>query len=37
VVEEFVQMIVAQRAYEANTRVVQAADEMLQGLNNISH
>ena len=37
VVEEFVQMIVAQRAYEANSRVVQAADEMLQGLNNISH
>jgi flagellar basal-body rod protein FlgG len=36
VVEEFVEMIVAQRAYEANTRVVQAADEMLQGLNNIN-
>ena len=29
VVEEFVQMIVAQRSYEANSRVVQAADEML--------
>jgi flagellar basal body rod protein FlgG len=28
-------MIVAQRAYEANSRVVQAADEMLQGLNNV--
>jgi flagellar basal-body rod protein FlgG len=37
VVEEFIQMIVAQRAYEANSRVVQAADEMLQGLNNLSH
>ncbi|MGA9042951.1 MAG: flagellar basal-body rod protein FlgG [Terriglobales bacterium] len=35
VVEEFVQMIVAQRSYEANSRVVQAADEMLQGLNNL--
>jgi flagellar basal-body rod protein FlgG len=36
VVEEFVQMIVAQRSYEANSRVVQAADEMLQGLNNLA-
>jgi len=35
VVEEFVQMIVAQRSYEANSRVVQAADEMFQGLNNL--
>ena len=35
VVEEFVQMIVAQRSYEANSRVVQAADEMMQGLNNL--
>ncbi len=37
VVEEFVQMIVAQRSYEANSRVVQAADEMFQGLNNLAH
>lgn len=36
IVEEFVQMIVAQRSYEANSRVVQAADQMMQGLNNLS-
>ena len=36
VVEEFVAMIVAQRSYEASSRVVQSADEMLQQLNNIS-
>jgi flagellar basal-body rod protein FlgG len=35
VVEEFIQMIVAQRSYEANSRVVQSADEMLQQLNNV--
>ena len=29
-VEEFVQMIAAQRSYEANSRVVRAADDMLQ-------
>jgi len=29
VVEEFVQMIVAQRSYEANSRVIQAADQMI--------
>jgi flagellar basal-body rod protein FlgG len=33
VVEEFVNMILAQRSYEANSRVVQAADQMLQNLN----
>jgi flagellar basal-body rod protein FlgG len=33
IVEEFVQMIVAQRSYEANSRVVEAADQMMQGLN----
>ena len=37
VVEEFVEMIMAQRSYEANSRVVQSADEMMQELNNISH
>jgi flagellar basal-body rod protein FlgG len=37
VVEEFVEMILAQRAYEADSRVVNAADEMLQDLNNLSH
>jgi len=35
-VEEFVNMIVAQRAYESNSRVVQAADQMLQQLNNMN-
>ncbi len=36
VVEEFIQMILAQRSYEANSRVVAAADQMLQELNNLS-
>lgn len=36
VVEEFVQMILTQRSYEANSRVVRAADEMFQELNNVS-
>jgi len=36
-VEEFVEMILAQRSYEANSRVVEAADEMLQQLNNLTH
>jgi flagellar basal-body rod protein FlgG len=35
VVEEFVQMILAQRSYEANSRVVQAADQMFQTLNGL--
>ena len=33
VVEEFIAMIVAQRTYEANSRVVKSADEMFQNLN----
>jgi flagellar basal-body rod protein FlgG len=37
VVEEFIQMIEAQRSYESNSRVVQAADQMLQQLNNLGH
>jgi flagellar basal-body rod protein FlgG len=37
VVDEFVQMIVAQRSYEANSRVVSSADQMLQDINNLSH
>jgi flagellar basal-body rod protein FlgG len=37
VVEEFIAMILAQRSYEANSRVVQAADQMLQQLSNLSH
>jgi flagellar basal-body rod protein FlgG len=35
VVDEFVNLIVAQRAYEANSKVVKAADEMYQQANNI--
>src|SRR5208283_1326480 len=34
VVDEFVNMIVAQRSYEASSRVVNAADQMLQTINN---
>ena len=33
VVDEFVQLIMSQRAYEANSRVVRAADEMYQKVN----
>lgn len=36
VVDEFVAMIEAQRSYEANSRVVKAADEMSQELNGLS-
>jgi flagellar basal-body rod protein FlgG len=36
VVEEFINMISSQRAYEANTKVVKAADEMYQQTNNIA-
>lgn len=35
VVEEMVNMIIGQRAYEANSRVVRAADEMLSQVNNL--
>ena len=35
VVAEFINLIVAQRAYEANTKVVQAADNMYQQINNL--
>jgi flagellar basal-body rod protein FlgG len=34
-VEEFIQMILAQRTYEANSRVVRAADDMFQLVNNM--
>jgi flagellar basal-body rod protein FlgG len=37
VVDEFIQMIVTQRAYESNSKVVQAADQMLQDVNNLGH
>ncbi len=35
VVQEFINLIVAQRAYEANSKVVQAADQMYQNVNNL--
>jgi flagellar basal-body rod protein FlgG len=35
VVEEMVNLILAQRAYEINARAVQAADEMMQISNNL--
>ena len=36
VVEEFINLIVSQRAYEANSKVVRAADEMYQQVNNVT-
>lgn len=36
VVEEFINMIGSQRAYEANSKVVKAADEMYQQVNNVA-
>ena len=36
VVEEFVNLIQSQRAYEANSRVVKAADEMYQQVNQLA-
>lgn len=36
VVEEFVNLIVSQRAYEANSKVVKASDEMYQQVNNMT-
>ena len=36
VVEEFIHLILAQRSYEANSRVVRAADEMFQQMINMS-
>jgi len=35
VVEEMVSMIMAQRAYEINSKAIQTADNMLQIANNI--
>jgi len=35
VVEEMVNMIAGQRAYEINSKVVKTADEMLQTMNNV--
>jgi flagellar basal-body rod protein FlgG len=36
VVTEFVNMIIAQRSYEANSRVIRAADEMFQTVNGLT-
>lgn len=36
VVSEFINLIVAQRAYEANSKIVRAADEMYQQANNVT-
>ena len=36
VVEEFINLIAAQRGYEANSKVVKAADEMYQQINNLT-
>jgi flagellar basal-body rod protein FlgG len=36
IVSEFVSMILAQRSYEANSRVVKAADEMFQTINGLT-
>jgi flagellar basal-body rod protein FlgG len=37
VVDEFVNLIISQRAYEANSKVVKAADELYQEMNNVTH
>jgi flagellar basal-body rod protein FlgG len=36
VVEEFINLIVSQRAYEANSKIVKASDEMYQQVNNMT-
>jgi len=36
IVDEFINLIQAQRAYEANSKEVKAADEMYQQVNNIN-
>lgn len=35
IVDEMVNMITAQRAYETNSKVIQSADQMLQSTNNM--
>jgi flagellar basal-body rod protein FlgG len=35
VVEEMVNMIISQRAYEANSKVIRSADEMFSQANNV--
>ena len=36
VVTEFVQMVLAQRAYESNSKVIRAADDMYSQVNNMA-
>jgi flagellar basal-body rod protein FlgG len=36
VVTEFVQMVLAQRAYESNSKVIKAADDMYSQVNNLT-
>lgn len=36
VVTEFVQMVLAQRAYESNSKVIKAADDMYSEVNNMT-
>ncbi len=36
VVEEMINMIVSQRAYEANSKVIRTADEMFTQANNVA-
>ena len=36
VVDEFINLIEAQRGYEANSKVVKAADNMYQEVNNLA-
>ena len=37
VVTMFVQMVLAQRAYESNSKVIKAADDMYSQVNNLTH
>ena len=37
VVDEFINLIVAQRGYEANSKVVKACDEMYQQINQLKN
>jgi len=37
VVEEMVNMIQAQRAYEINSKAIQTSDDMMQMANNMRH
>ena len=37
VVTEFVQMVLAQRAFESNSKVIKAADDMYSQVNNLTH